>query len=81
MAAFDYLIDSEYSGAPGDFFLFNFLQIFAGGAHRLRDRYVCVCTCACVALTSTKEGSTDTPVDRVRRCRATTCEGNDVSRG
>lgn len=31
MAGFDYLIDSEYSGAPGNSFLFNFLQIFAGG--------------------------------------------------
>jgi len=31
MAGFDYLIDSEYSEAPGNSFLFNFLQIFAGG--------------------------------------------------
>jgi len=31
MAGFDYLIDSEYSGAPGNSFLFNFLQIFAAG--------------------------------------------------
>lgn len=31
MAGFDYLIDSEYSRAPGNSFLFNFLQIFAGG--------------------------------------------------
>lgn len=31
MAGFDYLIDSEYSGALGNSFLFNFLQIFAGG--------------------------------------------------
>lgn len=36
MAGFDYLIDSEYSGAPGDSFLFNFLQIFAGRTIRLR---------------------------------------------
>jgi len=31
MAGFDYLIDSEYSGTFGNSFLFNFLQIFAGG--------------------------------------------------
>lgn len=56
MAAFDYLIDSEYSGGPGtggDLSLFNFLQISAdgegtgGGGHRLRCEHVS-CVCACV---------------------------------
>lgn len=96
MAAFDYLIDSEYSGGPsgrsgegeGALSLFNFLQISAdgergnggGGGHRLRCEHVSR-VCASRTCVARYVALTFEEREQPRVNRVTTRQGNDASRG